>query len=150
MISYGLAVAFSKGAILGLYTRVFTTANRPFVFLCYAMGFVIAAVCLANSFGVIFQCTPVSFAWDKSGSQGTCMDFAAFERYTAIPNIVTGLIMLVMPLPLIWKLNISPAAKVALTATFLHGGIGLVASVARVARLFSPDSIDQTNGTFPD
>lgn len=121
MVVYGFAVAFSKIAILLLYVRVFTTRNRMFTILSYLMGFVITATCLVNAFMAIFQCTPVRRAWDTSVTEGSCIDNLAFERYTAIPNVVTGAIMLAMPMPLIWELNIAVAAKVALAATFLHG-----------------------------
>lgn len=49
------------------------------------------------------------------------MDMVTFECYTAVPNVITGLVMLVFPMPIIWKLNVAPATKIALTATFLHG-----------------------------
>ena len=45
----------------------------------------------------------------------------AFARFMTIPNVVTGAIMLIMPLPLAWKLNLDFSAKLALTATLLHG-----------------------------
>ena len=123
MVLYGLAVAVSKLAILFLYTRVFTTRNPTFTSISFLIGFIVVGVCIANTFGTIFQCRPVSYVWDKSVPGGTCVDFVAFERYSAIPNVITGFIMLVMPIPLIWRLNVSNAAKVALTATFLHGAM---------------------------
>lgn len=49
------------------------------------------------------------------------MNVVAFSRYMAIPNVITGAVMLVMPLPVVWNLNIDVSAKIALTATFMHG-----------------------------
>ena len=123
MVIYGIAVASSKCAILLLYIRVFTTYNRTFTVSCYVVGSVVIAVAFVSTFGLIFQCRPVNFAWDKSVSDGTCLDFVAFERYTAIPNVITGAVMLVIPLPSVWKLKVPFAAKLALTATFLHGSM---------------------------
>ena len=121
MILYGFSIAATKCAILLLYMRVFTSRMRLFTALSYAIGFVIVATCIANTIVAIFSCSPVAYAWDKSIQGGGCINELAFARFMSIPNVVTGAIMLVMPLPLVWQLNIPVAAKVALTATFLHG-----------------------------
>lgn len=121
MIIYGLSIALSKCAILLLYVRVFTTCKRLFTITACIVGLVIAATAIANTSLAIFQCRPQSFAWDKSIEGGTCIDVIAWARYIAIPNVVTGVIMFVMPLPIVWKLNVNVSAKIALTATFLHG-----------------------------
>ncbi|KAI4248204.1 MAG: hypothetical protein LQ352_005986 [Teloschistes flavicans] len=67
---------------------------------------------------------------------GRCINELAFARYTAILNVSTGFLMLLLPLPMVWRLNVTVQQKVALTATFLHGIIGFAASVARLAILF--------------
>ncbi|KAL8957176.1 MAG: hypothetical protein Q9193_005487, partial [Seirophora villosa] len=75
--------------------------------------------------------------WDHN-VPGRCIDELTFARYTSIPNVVTGFAMLILPLPMVWRLKISVQQKIALTATFLHGIIGFAASVARLAILFEP------------
>ncbi len=121
IIIYGASIALSKCAILLLYIRVFTTSKKTFTITAYLVGLVIVATGVANTTVAILRCSPLSFAWDKSIKGGACIDEIAWTRYMAIPNVVTGAIMLVMPLPLVWKLNVSVSAKIALTATFLHG-----------------------------
>ena len=121
MIVYGLSVAFAKCAILLLYVRVFTTAKRTFTTTACLVGFSVFLISLANTFGALFQCSPLAFAWNKTIPGGTCIDMVAFSRYMAIPNVVTGAVMLIMPLPVVWNLKIDTSAKIALTATFLHG-----------------------------
>lgn len=120
MVVYGSAVALSKCAILLLYTRVFTTRKRGFTLAVYIVGAVVVATGLVNTFTAIFQCGPIAYKWDKS-LRGKCIDEVAFERYMSIPNVVTGAVMLVMPLPLVWELKVTLRQKVALTLTFLHG-----------------------------
>jgi len=121
MIVDGASIALSKCAILLLYIRVFTTCKKAFTITAYLVGLVIIATGMADIFIAILQCSPQSFAWDKSIRGGTCIDEIAWTRYMAIPNVVTGAVMLVMPLPVVWRLNISVSTKIALTATFLHG-----------------------------
>ena len=121
LILYGLSIALSKCAILLLYVRVFTTSNRTFTLSVFLIGFVVVATGIANTFVAIFQCSPVAYEWNKFIQGGTCIDEIAFARYMTIPNVVTGAIMLVMPLPLSWRLNLTVSARIGLTATFLHG-----------------------------
>lgn len=121
MLIYGLSIALSKCAILLLYTRVFTTSNRFFTFGAYLIGFIVAATGIVNTSMTIFQCSPVAYEWNKSVHGGKCIDELAFARYMAIPNVITGAVMLIMPIPLVWRLNLNLSAKIAVTATVLHG-----------------------------
>lgn len=120
-VLYGLSVALSKLAILLLYLRVFTTQMRSFTIALILVGIVVIGAGAANTLGAILQCSPVPYAWDKTISGGKCINDLAFARFMAIPNVVDGFVMLVMPLPLVWRLDLAIQQKVALTATFLHG-----------------------------
>ncbi len=121
MSVYGVSVSLSKCAILLLYTRVFTTQKRGFTIAVYTVGAIVVATGLVNIFEAIFQCAPVAYKWNKSIRGGKCMDELAFERYISISNVVTGTVMLLLPLPLVWGLKITLRQKIALTLTFLHG-----------------------------
>lgn len=136
MVVYGISIALSKCAMLILYIRVFTTRNRAFTVGVYLIGFVVVATSIVNTSVTIFQCSPVAYEWNKYIRGGKCIDGVAFARYMAIPNVITGAIMLIMPIPLVWRLNLNFSGKIALTATFLHGIIGFIASCARLAILF--------------
>ncbi|KAL8682492.1 MAG: hypothetical protein Q9186_001439 [Xanthomendoza sp. 1 TL-2023] len=114
--------------------RVFTTKLRSFTVAVTVIGSLIGATGIATIIGSILQCLPIAYNWDKS-TQGRCINEVDFARYTAIPNVVTGFAMLILPLPMAWRLNINVTQKIALTATFLHGIIGFVASVTRLAIL---------------
>ncbi|KAL8934791.1 MAG: hypothetical protein Q9216_005732 [Gyalolechia sp. 2 TL-2023] len=112
--------AGQKGAILLLYLRVFTKSNRKFTTAACLIGFVVGATGITMIVGSIFPCTPIAHNWDMKMT-GKCINKLDFARYTAIPNVLTGLAMLVLPLPMVWRLNVTIQQKVALTATFLHG-----------------------------
>ena len=121
IVIYGTSIALSKCAILLLYVRVFTTRNRVFTVEAYLIGFVVVATGMVNTCVTIFQCSPIAYEWNKSIHGGKCIDEVTFSRYIAISNVVTGAIMLIMPIPLVWRLNLKVSGKIALTATFLHG-----------------------------
>ncbi|KAL8826014.1 MAG: hypothetical protein Q9170_007570 [Blastenia crenularia] len=46
---------------------------------------------------------------------------------------------------MVWRLNVTTQQKIALTATFLHGIIGFIASIARLVILFEPIKARNTN-----
>ena len=133
LILYGLAIALSKCAILLLYVRVFTTSSKTFSITVFLTSAIVIATGIADTFVAIFQCSPVTYEWKKSIRGGKCIDELAFARYTTIPNVVTGAMMLVMPLPLLWKLNLTVPARISLIATFMHGTMYAKPSTERVS-----------------
>ncbi|KAL8784345.1 MAG: hypothetical protein Q9195_009077 [Heterodermia aff. obscurata] len=150
LVLYGASVALSKLAILLLYLRVFTTQWYGFTLVLILISIVVIGTGVTNAFAAIFQCSPVSYTWDKTVEDGKCLNNLAFARFMAIPNVVDGFVMLAMPIPLVWQLNLAIQQKVALTATFLHGITGFVVSVARLAILFQTDPTRDTKMTAID
>lgn len=53
--------------------------------------------------------------------EGGCMNLSKFYYGLQIPNIATDAIILVMPMPIVWKLPISKAQKTGLSAIFVLG-----------------------------
>lgn len=47
----------------------------------------------------------------------------AFVRWSTLPNILTDVIMLILPLPSIWNLQLRTPLKIGLTITFLTGSL---------------------------
>jgi hypothetical protein len=44
-------------------------------------------------------------------------------RYGSIPNLVTDVVVLILPLPLVWGLHVSSKEKIGLLVTFLLGSM---------------------------
>jgi hypothetical protein len=74
-------------------------------------------------FAAVFQCSPVQYTWDKTIVGGSCFNQQAFYRYVSLPNILTDFVILIMPMPVVWKLQTRLTHKVALTGVFLLGGL---------------------------
>jgi hypothetical protein len=72
---------------------------------------------------VAAQCRPLSYVWDKSIHGGRCIDQVAMFRFGAIPNTATDVFMLVLPMPLLWKLKVSLKMKIGLFLTFILGNV---------------------------
>lgn len=54
----------------------------------------------------IFQCTPIRWNWDRFGGEDIdswCMDLNKLQWSINITNIIFDVVVLVLPIPLIWK-----------------------------------------------
>lgn len=88
----------------------------------YAVGSVVVMWWIAIQFTVIFECKPIDYTWAPKG-EGHCVSLDKFFLGQAIPNIITDMVLLAIPIPMIWKLQLPRSQKVALSATFLLGGL---------------------------
>ena len=81
-------------------------------------------------FGILFACSPVRFAWDKS-INGHCHDARViFLAQTAL-IFVLDLCIVVAPIPLVWNLHTTAGTKGAVTGLFLLGGLSVLILVPR-------------------
>ncbi|KAJ5292192.1 hypothetical protein N7478_001443 [Penicillium angulare] len=126
---YYSTVAFSKLAVLALYGRLWTV--NPYRTIILVVGVVIALTAVVSGIMCLNMCQPFSYNWDLTISEGHCYNKQAFFLWASLPNIFTDIIMLVMPVPIVWKLNVSMKVKLGLTLTFATGIMGLVTSVMR-------------------
>jgi hypothetical protein len=70
------------------------------------------------------QCTPVSAAWDiilRLSGDVKCIDIKAFYLATAIPNMLTELFVLVLPIPYILHRQTSTGQRAFHSFVFLLG-----------------------------
>jgi hypothetical protein len=67
-------------------------------------------------------CIPVEFQWNKQ-LRGHCGNQKLLQLMSPIPWIVTDVVILLMPLPMVRQLHLPFKQKVALTGLFLLGGL---------------------------
>ena len=65
-------------------------------------------------------CRPLAYNWDTSIS-GTCGNRNATYVVAGTLNLVTDLMVMALPLPHIWKLQLSFSKKIALCGVFSLG-----------------------------
>lgn len=126
---YTSCIAFIKFSILALYKRLFavgsmnTAVNVMFgVVTLWVVGVFIAGSVI---------CIPASKFWNPS-IEGTCLNSYQFYYGAQIPNILTDVILLIMPLQVVWSLHIPRSQKMLLCGVFLVGGLTLVFSIVRL------------------
>ncbi|KAJ5473525.1 hypothetical protein N7475_003091 [Penicillium sp. IBT 31633x] len=133
ILDFPFTVTPAEISILLFYVRIFSV--RTFRILAYICGAIVLGHGIGVLFAAIFQCSPIEYTWD-SNITGTCFDQQAFYRFVSPPNILTDVLILVMPLPYVWKLHTSLGHKLALSGVFLLGSLGTVFSILRMTTFF--------------
>lgn len=119
---YAPAVTFPRLVVLAVYLRVFTDKRSRST--SYVLAAVTIVACIVNVILSMWPCDPYAFKWDRTIEGGYCrVDGQLHLRIGGLPNIPTDLAMLILPLPVILRLNTSTRIKLGLTTTFLMGGL---------------------------
>ncbi|KAL5370871.1 hypothetical protein DPSP01_014623 [Paraphaeosphaeria sporulosa] len=135
--TYTLAVMFGKLAALLLYYTIFNI--RVYRRIIIGIGVIIilqgiVAVVLAFSI-----CRPFRYFWMQAAdiNDGDCGDVMLFYKSYSIPSLVTDVMMLVLPWPILVKLKIATAEKVGLILTFLAASLGIITCTLRFITFFT-------------
>ncbi|KAL9118183.1 MAG: hypothetical protein Q9187_005275 [Circinaria calcarea] len=146
-ILYFLAITPVKISVLFLYGRLFPT--RMLLLVAKIVGAVCIAWCLASVLVTIFQCNPVASAWNPPIG-GQCVSyFAHFQLGVAISNMLTEIIILCIPLPIIWRLSLPARDKAILSGMFFLGSFVCVASVMRIVTIADVEHSDASYTALP-
>ena len=115
---YNASLTCTKVSILLQYLRFFVTktARRA----CWAVMAIVGSYGLVALFGTCFMCVPVSYFWNKTIS-GHCMNAMAFWFTNAAMNIATDLTILILPMPVLYNLNLPTKQKRLLMGVFAFG-----------------------------
>jgi len=137
IFAYFLVMVVALGAIklsvILLYRRIFV--GPAFKRFSMVLIFVIGMWCTAFFFSTAFQCGTNIWAWwtNPTTIAEYCDDTPNQELTFAALDIVTDVMVLATPLPLIWKLHLPPIQKVAVCSIFLLGLLSAAAASARLA-----------------
>ncbi|KAM0724029.1 hypothetical protein Q7P37_001020 [Cladosporium fusiforme] len=136
-VIYPLALFFVKLSFLALYWKVFTVGSETL-----RKSWILAAAAIIVIFTITimfvnaFECgADVTKAWSLSFPRG-CNNYKAAYIAMASINIATDLVVLLLPIKPLTRLNLNRRKKYALIATFLIGGIAIVASCIRIYALW--------------
>lgn len=117
---YATALTTIKFSVLFLYRRLFTTAKVKLATNVLAAIMVLwwIAVLLAQ----VLQCRPVPGIWDST-IKASCVKPSDYYIGVAVPNILTDVALLCLPVRMVWQLRANLVQRIALTFTFLTGGL---------------------------
>ena len=126
-----LTFGFTKLTVLLLYRRIFTGETfRRVVWAGFAMVFTWT---VGFFFANLFQCWPISVNWTGfGGDPWYCINSNIMLIAHAWTDVFTDVIILMMPLPCIWALQMKTMHKVGVSAIFLLGFLTVGAGIARL------------------
>lgn len=113
VIQYPLCVTFTKLSILYQYRRLFP--NRDFKLMTSALIAIMIMWCTGVMFTGIFMCTPVHKAW-KPLTPGSCISLVPYYYGMQIPNVITDILILLLPFREIQRLELPFKQKIGVAA----------------------------------
>ena len=141
-VTWAVAVTFIRASILALYIRVFRT--KSFRWACYVFHGVNAAFGAATILGACLICLPIAYNWDHSIAGGYCGNQKSLDLFIGIFNLLMDVTVVVLPMPVLWRLQMAVGRKIVLSMMF---GLG----VMYVSRLpLSPVCSQYLRRSFPD
>ncbi|KAF1848583.1 uncharacterized protein K460DRAFT_353547 [Cucurbitaria berberidis CBS 394.84] len=137
-----LSLSCTKISILYLYLKLFPI--RWVVWSSYATIFIIIAWTIATILAGCFICRPFAFNWDKAIPGGSCGDQVTSFTVTGIINLITDVIVLLLPMRPLYQLQMATYKKVTLITVFGLGTLTCVISALRISILSTMDFTDIT------
>ena len=119
-ILYAWSLAWTKLSVLLLYYRVFHVDG--FRKQALIVGGAVLAWTVCITFLFIFTCVPVEKFW-HSEIEGRCISQVGTYVSNGVSTIITDVIILLMPAPQIWRLQMRRLVKIGLCASFGLGGV---------------------------
>jgi hypothetical protein len=114
----------TKSAILLEWMRIFVPypTRNYFFWTCHAIIWIHAAMFVAAEVASNLGCTPLEKHWDV-WLPGTCIEWQPLHIAVMAFNLIDDVVILLLPQPVIWKLQLTRKQKLGVSAIF---SIGLV------------------------
>jgi hypothetical protein len=135
---------FVKIALLSILTRIFAPYRNKVFFIYGLLG----ALCVYYTIALIIKiriCYPIPYYWlgDELEGGGTCLDQTAALIADSVISVVSDIIILILPLPLTWSLQMSKNKKLRVMGLLGAGGFAVGFSLYRLVLVLQ-------DGTSPD
>ncbi|CZR65357.1 related to L-fucose permease [Phialocephala subalpina] len=133
-VLFGVATTLTKVSMLALIYRIMAKGASRLAKVAIGAMVLVAAQGTAFCFVVIFQCRPPSEYWTLSFKpQPDCISETKHLLAAGIVNTVTDLIVVVLPIPTVWRLKLPIQQQVIVILLF---GAGFLVSCAGAVRTY--------------
>ncbi|CAD6590843.1 MAG: hypothetical protein ASARMPREDX12_004751 [Alectoria sarmentosa] len=126
-------MCFTKSSIILLYQRLFLPPGTGRSHIWWSIWVVFYWNLLSALALIITAATECVGRADKVSKGEECLDQYAILVCASVINVVSDLMILVIPISAIWGLHMAKEKKLKLGAVFAVGSLGVLASVARLA-----------------
>ncbi|KAI0127594.1 hypothetical protein BJ170DRAFT_722844 [Xylariales sp. AK1849] len=139
-VLWSISLGLTKGSILLVYAKVFSLPR--FIVASKLTALLILLWALVLIVGPFVICQPLEYNWNPYVPGGHCGNTKLLWYITGIFNIITDLIVLLLPMPYLYALELAPYKKAALMCTFGIGFLVCIISAVRLATLVNVDIAD--------
>ncbi|GKU05286.1 unnamed protein product [Fusarium langsethiae] len=145
-VLYAWNLGWTKLSLLLMYYRIFRVPY--FKRMAWIVGTFVFAWIITITFLFIFICVPVAKLWYPD-LPGHCINQVGTWIANAASTIFTDIVILCLPIPPIWKLQLGKSEKLGLTAAFAIGSFVVFASAYRTSVLFTYTATDPSYTLAP-
>ncbi|KAI1768370.1 hypothetical protein GGR53DRAFT_517810 [Hypoxylon sp. FL1150] len=129
-ITYNTSLMLIKCTLFLQYYRLIQEVPHYRKFYLVVMSVVTGWV-ISQEFVLVFACTPIESYWNHN-IDGTCLNSNVIGWMNAIGNLVTDLVILLLPIPVVWRLNLNSGRKWAVLGIF---GLGFFTCIISICRM---------------
>ncbi|KGO73924.1 hypothetical protein PITC_016800 [Penicillium italicum] len=131
---YSTTVTLTKTSIVIFYHRIFNLRWSLYFAISIIIAYFVAVITT-----IAAACRPTSYFWDQyidPTAKGTCIDVPNFFFVSGIVAVLIDVMILCVPVPVIWKLQMPKSQRVAVTSILLLGGFVCIVGIVRVVFLY--------------
>jgi hypothetical protein len=136
---YCIITWLAKAALLLQMQRTFSP-NRtgPVYMSCQILIWSNLAFYTGSFFALVFECVPQERIWNPLIKTGHCIKTGDLLIAMGIINVVSDLMILILPMWAIFHLRMSTKLKIGVYAIFATGVLAFVCSIRRLAYTIPP------------
>lgn len=132
---YTVGIYLAKLSILLLYYRVFGI-NQHFRWAVHAVTVMWTVYSIIGALLIVFECIPIHKSWDPL-TPGHCISLINIAVAGGYIYIITDFLILFMPTPMIWGLNLPKKMKLAVVGIFATATFACVTTIIRQVEIVS-------------
>ena len=118
-VMYLLSIYGYRLAIMLMYIRLFGV-SKPFRIATWILLTFVTGYLFCNLLTLIFGCTPIPKYW-KPDLPGHCIDLNKADYAYGSMNVGSDFLLFLLPLPMVWQLNLSRKEKFGVFLIFMSG-----------------------------
>ncbi|KAF7556855.1 hypothetical protein G7Z17_g1097 [Cylindrodendrum hubeiense] len=130
---YMLCNGFTKLSLLSFYLHL--SPQKWFRVSVWTSIVIVTIYTIVITFMMFFVCNPPRKAFDFHVVGGSCTDAAILYMATAVSNIVTDVMLFLLPIRMIYKLHMPVVQKVGAIIVFGVGSLTIATSIIRLVKL---------------
>ena len=110
------AVTLIRFSVILLYIRIFVT--RSFRRTCYAILILNTIFFIATFLSSVLSCIPVGCQWSDTIECSSAVDAKSIDLPVAVANLLLDVTVIVLPMPVLWGLQMAVGKKATLSGMF--------------------------------